>query len=130
MCRDLSDQAISIVWRLVLRYSSQIRGEISVDLLAKRKHLNEISWPFCIRLKCDLRNLEADFTSCVNAVIRIDFLCENIIIVLYNKFTEHFSAQILIGHNEAELKIGAFSLGMRLYYLKIYYFSYPKIYKD
>ena len=43
------------------------------------------------------------------------------IIVLNNKFTEHFSAQILIGHNEAELKIGAFSLGMSLYYLKIYY---------
>ena len=41
-------------------------GEMTVDLLANRKHLNEIFG------KCDLRNLEADVTSCVNGVNGIE----------------------------------------------------------
>ena len=35
----------------VLRHSSQICGKMTEDLLAKRKHLNEIAGSFCIRLK-------------------------------------------------------------------------------
>ena len=57
----------------MLRHSSQICGGMTVDLLANRKDLNEISGSFCIRLKCNERNLEAEVTSYVNAVARIDF---------------------------------------------------------
>ena len=42
------------------------------DLLAHGKHLNEISGIFVHAKKCDLRNLEADVTSYVNAVARIE----------------------------------------------------------
>ena len=58
----------------MLRHNSQICGEMSVDILANNKYLNEISWSFCIRLKCDKRNLEADVTSFVNAVARMIFV--------------------------------------------------------
>ena len=59
---------------------------MTVDLPANRKHLNKIFGSFCIRLKCDLRNLEADITSCVNGVAGIDFLCENIAFIVNNKY--------------------------------------------
>ena len=49
---------------------------LSLDVL--RKHLDKIFGSFCICTKCDLRNLEADVTSCVNRAAGIDFLCENI----------------------------------------------------
>ena len=66
--------SFALVWYLVIRHSSQIWGEMSMDQLANRKQLNKISGIFSIRLKCDSRNLEADVTSCVNGVTRIDFL--------------------------------------------------------
>ena len=60
---------------------------MSVDLLTNRKRLNEISVSFCISLKYDKRNLEVDVTSYVDAVARIDFLCENIALFIHDKYT-------------------------------------------
>ena len=47
-------------------------GKMSDDLLANRKHLYEISGISCLCQKRDQRNLEADVTSNVNAVARIE----------------------------------------------------------
>ena len=66
----------------MLRHNCQNSGEITVNLLAYRKRLNVISWSLNIQPKCDQRNLEADVTSCANGVTEIDFLCENIALVL------------------------------------------------
>ena len=60
----------------MLRHSSQICGEMSVDLLTNIKHLYEISGIFCIRQKCDLRNLGADVTSYVSGVVRIEMVVQ------------------------------------------------------
>ena len=43
---------------------------------------------YCMCSKCDLHNLEADVTSCVNCVTGIDFVCEYIAVVLNYKYTE------------------------------------------
>ena len=56
------------------------------DLLANRKHLNEILGSFCIRPKCDLCNLEAGVTSYFNGVTGIYFIVENIAFVLNNNY--------------------------------------------
>ena len=53
---------------------------MTVGLLAKRKRLNEISGSFCIRPKCDLRNLEADVAPCVNGATGMEFFMQNIIL--------------------------------------------------
>ena len=74
---------------------------MTLDLLANRKRLSEILESF----NCDLRNLEADVTSCINGVTAF---------VLDNKYKEHNFAQLLIGHNYAHLKSGAFSLDMSI----------------
>ena len=60
----------------MLRHSNQICGELTVDLLTNRKHLYEISVVFCIRQKCEQRNLEADVTSHVSGVVRIEIVVQ------------------------------------------------------
>ena len=56
----------------MMRHNCQCCGEMTGDLLANRKHLNEIFGSFCMRQKCDKRNFEADVTSCVNGVTGIE----------------------------------------------------------
>ena len=58
---------------------------MSVDLLANRKHLNDISGIFVNAKQNDLYNLEADVTLHVNAVAGIEFLCENFAFMADNK---------------------------------------------
>ena len=43
----------ALVLRYVLRHNCQSCGEMTVDQLANRKHLNEILGSFCIHPKCD-----------------------------------------------------------------------------
>ena len=49
---------------------------MSVDLLTNRKHLFEISGILCMLQKCDKRDKEADVTSYVNAVARIEIFVQ------------------------------------------------------
>ena len=53
-----------------------LRGEMSEDLLANRKHLNEISEIFVYAKKSDKRNMKADVTSYINAVACIKFVVQ------------------------------------------------------
>ena len=55
--------------------------------------------------------------------LKVNFLCENIAFVHNNKYKYHNFAQLLIGHNYAHLKSGAFSLDMSR---PIYQFSLPQ----
>ena len=45
----------------------------------------------------------------------LKFWCENNAFVLNIKYKKHNFAQLLIGHNYAHLKSGAFSLDMSIY---------------
>ena len=76
---------IITVFSVASQYCSRICGKMSVDLLANKKHLIEVSGSLCLHIKRDKRNLEADVTSCVNGAIRNEFRCENIAFVLNNK---------------------------------------------
>ena len=60
----------------MLRHSSQICGKMSVELLTNRKHLFEIFVIISLSQKCDLRNLEADGTSYVSGVVRIEIVVQ------------------------------------------------------
>ena len=70
----------------MLRHSSQICGEMSVDLLTNRKYLYEISGIVCIRPKCDLRDLDADVTSYVSGVVRIEIVVQNVAFIVEYKY--------------------------------------------
>ena len=54
--------------------------------------------------------------SCVKGVTGIEILVRNHCICPNNKYKQHNFAQLLIGHNYAHLKSGAFSLDMSLFY--------------
>ena len=71
-----------LVQCLVFCHSSQFCGEMSVDLLANRKHLNAISGIFVYAKNAIYRNLGADFM----LFVRIEFLCENFAFVLDNEY--------------------------------------------
>ena len=60
----------------MLRHNCQSCVEMTVDLQAKRNHLNKILGSFFMRPKYDQRNLEADVTSCVAGVNGIDFFVQ------------------------------------------------------
>ena len=60
---------------------------MSVDLLTNRKHLYEISGMFHLRQKCDQRNLEADVTSYVSGVVRIEIFVQNVVLFVEYKYT-------------------------------------------
>ena len=47
--------------------------------------------------------------------LELKLLCETIAFVPNNKYKQHNFAQLLIGHNFAHLKSGAFSLEMSIY---------------
>ena len=47
--------------------------------------------------------------------LELKFLCENIAFVLNYKYKKHNFPQLLIGHNYAHLKSGAFSLDMSIF---------------
>ena len=58
----------------MLRHNCQSCVEMTVDLLANRKLLNEISGSFRIRPKFRLTHLEGDVTSCFNVATGIETL--------------------------------------------------------
>ena len=72
---------------------------MSDNLLAKGKHLYEISgMSFCAKyginaiLRLTLRRM-------IKQSLELNFLCENNAFVVDNIYTQHICAQLLIGHN-------------------------------
>ena len=83
---------LTSIWCLWLRHSKQVCGEMSVDLLANRNHLNETFGIFAINVINGI--LEADVPSYVNPVARIEIVRENVAFVLdnntHNTFVHNF----------------------------------------
>ena len=66
----------AFVYCLVKYDGSQACGEMIVDLLADKKHLNRMSGSFSMRLKSDKRNFEADVTAYVRTVALIQIFVQ------------------------------------------------------
>ena len=102
------------------------------DLLANKKHLNEILGPFFVYAK-NAKNaiLRLTLRHVLTESLELKFLCENVAFVLNDNYEYHNFAQLLIGHKYAHRKSGAFSLDMSIctyvhictyanHYIKVY----------
>ena len=89
------------------------------DLLANRKHLNEILVFFVYTQNAIYANLRLTLRHVVTESLELNFLCENIAFVLNNNYKYDIFAQLWIGHKYAHRKSGAFSLDMSIVTIKI-----------
>ena len=92
-------KCFALVKCILLRHSSQIRGEMSDDLLPNRKHLYEISEIICLRQNAINAVWRLTLRRMLTQSLELNFLGENIAFVVDNKYTQHICGQLLIGHN-------------------------------
>ena len=97
-----------------MRHNYQSCGEMTGDLLASRKHLNETLRYFVYAQNVINAFWRLTLRHVLTESLKLKFLCENIAFVLNDNYKKHTFAQLLIGHNYEHLKSGAFSLDMSI----------------